>query len=161
MALTDAQIGEVWESQIGAEVRALYFADLTSGFTLQKQWVTGISFFFSSGAAVALIAKVNQPWIPLAMSLLVAIANAYSVAVGLDSKIRTMAKLQASWSQIASDYKMLWNHWYADNAESELADLQRRGAESSGLAATDAPNDSKRMLHWTDQVFKQHRLESA
>lgn len=161
MPLTDGQIDDVWKAQISAEIRSLYFADLTNSFTRQKQWITGISFFFSSGAAATLVAKVDRPWIPVALSIVVAVATAYSIAIGLDSKIRTMAKLHASWSQIASDYTMLWNHTYEDDAESQLVDLQRRETESSGLAATDAPNDSKRLLRWTDQVFRQHKLEGA
>jgi hypothetical protein len=55
----------------------------------------------------------------------------------------------------------LWNHTYSDEAESELADLRRRELDLSQLATTDAPNDPKRMLRWTDQVFKLRRLENA
>jgi uncharacterized membrane-anchored protein YhcB (DUF1043 family) len=72
-----------------------------------------------------------------------------------------MAKLHFAWSQIGNDYKRLWNHTYADEAEAELTDLQRRESEISELATTDAPNDPKRMQHWTDQVFKLNRLTNA
>ena len=157
MPLTEGQITDLWEAQIGAEVRSLYFADLANTYSTRKQWITGISFFLSSGAAATVIAKMN-PAVPVVLSLLVATATAYSIAVGLDSKIRTMAKLQSAWSQIANDYKKLWNHTYAEEAEADLLDLQRREAEFSGIAATDAPADDKRMSRWTDQVFKQHRL---
>ncbi|MEI9969833.1 MAG: hypothetical protein WDM87_14860 [Terracidiphilus sp.] len=160
MPLTQEQIDDVWEGQISAEVRSLYFADLANTFTRQKQWITGTSFFFSSGAAATLIAKLPAT-IPVILSLLVAIVTAYSIAINLDSKIRTMAKLQSAWAQIANDYKRVWNHTYEDDAEAELEDLQRREAEFSELAATDSPNDSKRMLRWTDHVFRLHRLENA
>jgi hypothetical protein len=55
----------------------------------------------------------------------------------------------------------LWNHTYSEEAESELADIRRREMEFSEMATTDAPNDPKRMLRWTDQVFKLYRLEIA
>jgi hypothetical protein len=158
--LTEPQIADVWEGQISAEVRSLYFGDLASVYSQRKQWITGLSFFLSSGAAATLIAKLPV-WFPIVLSTIVAVITAYAVAVNLDSKIRTMAKLHYAWTQIGNDYKRLWNHHYSEEAESELADLQRREMEFSELATTDAPNDPKRMLRWTDQVFKLYRLEGA
>jgi hypothetical protein len=158
--LTDDQISEVWEGQIGAETRSLYFGDLASMYSTRKQWITGISFFLSSGAAATLIAKAPAV-VPLSFSLIVAIVTAYAVAVNLDSKIRTMAKLHYAWTLIGNDYRRLWKRAYSDEAESELEDLQRREVEFSELATTDAPNDAKRLLRWQDQVHKMHRLETA
>jgi hypothetical protein len=158
--LTEPQIADVWEGQISAEVRSLYFGDLASVYALRKQWITGLSFFLSSGAAATLIAKLPV-WVPIALSTIVAVITAYAVAVNLDSKIRTMAKLHYAWNQIGNDYRRLWNHTYSEEAESELQDLERRQLELSELATTDAPNDPKRMLRWTDQVFKLRRLENA
>ncbi len=158
--LTEPQIADVWEGQVSAEVRSLYFGDLASDYTRCKQWITGLSFFLSSGAAATLIAKLPV-WFPIALSMIVALITAYAVAVNLDSKIRTMAKLHYAWNQIGNDYRRLWNHTYSEEAESELADIQRREMEFSELATTDAPNDPRRMLRWTNQVFKLHRLETA
>jgi hypothetical protein len=90
----------------------------------------------------------------------VAVITAYAVAINLDSKIRTMAKLHYAWNQIGIDYGRLWNHTYTDEAEAELDGLQRRELEFSELATTEAPNEPKRLLHWEDQVFKQYRLEN-
>jgi hypothetical protein len=158
--LTEDQINDVWEGQISAEVRALYFGDLASVYSTRKQWITGVSFFLSSGAAAILIAK-GPVWVPIVLSTVVALVTAYAVAVNLDSKIRTMAKLHYAWTQIGNDYKRLWNHVYSDDAESELQDLLRRELEFSELAATDAPHDPKRVSRWQDQVFKLHHLEGA
>lgn len=158
--LTAEQINDVWESQISAEVRSLYFGDLASRYSIQKQWITGLSFFLSSSAAATLLGKLPL-WCPIALSLLVALISAYAVAANLDSKVRTMGKLHYAWTLIGNDYKRLWNHVYEDDAESELESLQRRELEISELATTDAPNDPKRMERWQDQVFKLHRLGSA
>ena len=158
--LTEPQISDVWEGQVSAEVRSLYFGDLASVYTRRKQWITGLSFFLSSGAAATLIAKLPV-WVPIVLSLIVAFITAYAVAVNLDSKIRTMAKLHYAWNQIGNDYRRLWNHTYSEEAESELADIQRREMEFSELATTDAPNEPKRLLRWQDQVFKLYRLEIA
>jgi hypothetical protein len=158
--LTEPQISDVWEGQVSAEVRSLYFGDLASEYTRRKQWITGLSFFLSSGAAATLIAKLPV-WVPIALSVIVALITAYAVAVNLDSKIRTMAKLHYAWNQIGNDYRRLWNHTYSEEAESEFADIQRREMEFSELATTDAPNEPKRLLRWQAQVFKLHRLEIA
>jgi len=47
--LSEAQIKRVWDNMLAAETRALYFGDLASRYTRQKQWIAGISFFLSSG----------------------------------------------------------------------------------------------------------------
>ena len=158
--LTEDQIAEVWESKISAEVRSLYFGDLASLYSSQKQWITGISFFLASGALATLVGKLPI-WIPITCSLIVALANAYSVAVGLDSKIRTMGKLHYSWKELSNDYTRLWNHTYSEDAEADLDSLSRRELDVSELATTDAPNDRKRLSRWQDLVFKLNRLESA
>jgi hypothetical protein len=158
--LTESQIKDVWEGQISAEVRSLYFGDLANLYSTRKQWITGVSFFLSSGAAATLIAKMPL-WVPLACSIAVAVVTAYSVAVNLDGKIRTMAKLHYGWATIGNGYSQLWSHTWSDEAPAELEDLQRRELELSELAATDAPNDPNRLSRWQDQVFKLRRLESA
>jgi hypothetical protein len=158
--LTDHQIEEVWEGQISAEIRSLYFGDLASIYATRKQWITGLSFFLSSGAAATLIGRLPL-WCPIALSTIVALITAYSVAVNLDSKVRTMSKLHFSWSQIGNEYDRLWNHTYMDEAGADLGDLQRRERELSELATTEAPNDPKRMARWQDQVFRMYHLEVA
>jgi hypothetical protein len=158
--LTDHQITSVWEHLLAAETRALYFGDLTSRYTTQKQWITGVSFFLSSGAAAAIIAKA-PPAIPAILALVVAAATAYAMAMNLDGRIRTMAQLQASWSHIAARYDALWNHLYDDEAEAELLDLIDREREPSQLAALSAPYNEHLLRKWQDRVFALHHLTSA
>ncbi len=158
--LTEDQINDVWEGKISSEVRSLYFGDLANEYSTRKQWITGLSFFLASGAMASLIGKLPL-WIPTALSLAVALGNAYSVAVGLDAKIRALAKLHFTWAQIGNDYGRLWNHTYSDEAESEFYDLQRREMEISELATTESPFDEKRLLRWQTVVLKQYRLVSA
>ncbi len=158
--LSESQIQNVWESQIGAEVRALYFAELAGTYTLQKQWITGLSFFLSSGAAITLFTTLPTS-IPIACSVLVALLTAYSIARNLDSAIRTMAKLHYSWSQVASDYESLWNTTYAEDAGLNYDRLVSRERDLSELASTDAPNNQKRLGYWMDQVLRQHHLSNA
>jgi len=158
--LTADQITDLWERRIGAEVRALYFADWANIYSTRKQWITGLSFFFSSGAVVTLAAK-GPIWVPMLLAGIVAIATAYSVAVGLDAKIRTMAKLHYSWNQLSADYARLWNQTYSEDANSTLDDLVRREQVLSELAATYAPYDRTKLARWQDHVFEQYYLVVA
>lgn len=158
--LNETQLDEVWEGQLSSEIRSLYFGDLANLYSTRKQWITGLTFFLSSGAVVTLFSHLPVA-LPISFSMVTALLTAYSVAVNLDAKIRTMAKLHYAWSQAASDFGRLWNHTYADDAQAELQDLERRTLELSELATIEAPNDPKRMSHWQDRVIQLHRLETA
>jgi hypothetical protein len=147
----------VWENLLGAETRSLYFADLASRYTRQKQWITGISFFLASAAAASLVGKLPQ-WVPLATATAVALANAYSIAVGLDRKIKTMARLHSDWAQLANEYSHLWNHMDDNDAEGRMEDLARREKEPSDLATTEAPNDQELLGKWQQRVFAMYHL---
>lgn len=150
--LTEAQIKQVWENMLAAEARSLYFGDLASRYTTRKQWITGISFFLSSGAAATIIAKAPS-WVPVAFSLIAAAAGAYSMAVNLDRKISTMAKLHSTWNQIETEYERLWSHTYSEDAEYQLDKIIQREEEPSELATTEAPNDQKLLEKWQDRVL--------
>jgi hypothetical protein len=158
--LSQAEIEDVWKRQIAAEIRSLYFADLASRFTTQKRWITALSFFLSSGAAVSLLAKFPA-WVPVALSLLTAAMMAYSVAFSLDSRMRSMASLHSEESALANDYERLWNSTYIDEAAAQLRTLIQRDRELSEKATTEAPNDERRMERWQDYIFRQHGLPTA
>jgi vacuolar-type H+-ATPase catalytic subunit A/Vma1 len=160
LMLTDDQIAEIWDEMIAAEVRGLYFGDLGARFTRRKQIISGVSFFLSSGAAATIVAK-SPSWIPVLLSTLTALVTAYSIAVGLDRKSTTMAKLYSTWSQIESECRSLWNHWYEDNAETTFNEIQSRIRQASELAITDAPYDKELVSKWRTYVHQEHGLTPA
>ena len=155
--LNEFQTKLVWENMLAAETRSLYFGDLATQYTRRKQWITGSAFFLSSGAAATIIGK-SPEWVPVVLAVIVAVATAYSMAINLDGKLGTMAKLHASWNSIAVDYSRLWSHTYADDAEQELDQIVGRARESSELATTDAPNLPKLLDKWEGYVFAMHHL---
>ena len=155
--LSESQITNVWEHQIGAEVRSLYFGELANRFSTRKQWITGLVFFLSSGAAATLIGKLPS-WVPISLSVLTAFLSAYTISVSLDATIRTMSKLHYSWSEIAHGYESLWNDVYSDFASERLDTLMNRERDLSEVATTDAPNDQERMGYWQAQVLKDHHV---
>ena len=157
MALSDSQITAAWERLIAAETYAVYFGTLASRYSKQRQFITFLSFFFSSGAVITVLSRLPV-WVPAVCSLIVAMATAYSVALNLESKTRTMAKLHYSWLALSHEYEELWERTWADGADRILYELMRREQELSALATTDAPNDQQTMLASQNQVFKMRHL---
>jgi hypothetical protein len=159
MALTLHQTNHVWEEKVQAEVRSLYFAELASSFTWRKQLISGATFFFSSGAAATVIAKLPL-WVPTVLAVCSAIAAAYSMAIELDKRITTLAELHCQWNQLSMDYDSLWNRWYEDNAEEILQLLSRRANEASGLGVK-MPFNEKIVDKWMERVYARVRQAPA
>ena len=156
--LTDEQIRRVWSNLLAAETRAMYISDLASEYARYKQWITGLTFFLSSGAAATIIGK-GPTWIPVVLALATAAMSAYAIATGLDRKISTLATLSSSWREIGAAYDRLWNHVHDPDAEAEfqrIVDLERSPSE---IATTETPKiDEKRLEHWQERVFRLHGL---
>ena len=152
--LTENQVGRVWQRMFEAEVRSLYFADLAARHSRRKRIITGVIFFLSSGAAAALVGALPA-LIPIALSLIVAILTAYSIAVNLDMRISTLSKLHYEWNRLDSEYERLWHHWRDDDAEDVLDDLVKRASDVS-VIATEFPVDEEQIGKWTK--FVQSRL---
>src|SRR3954452_9983603 len=158
--LSEDQVAEIWDEMIAAEVRSLYFGDLGARYTKTKQIISGMSFFLSSAAAATIVAK-SPSIIPIILSALTALATAYSIAVGLDKKATTMAKLYSTWSQIESDCRTLWSHWYEDDAGNAFNDIMSRVRQASELAITDAPYHKDLVKKWQTYVHQEHGLTPA
>lgn len=159
--LNEGQISLVWEKMIGAEVRSLYFASLAERYTRRKQIITGLTFSLSSAAAAALAAKAPTI-LPLLTSIGSAILTAYSIAVNLDKTPAKMARLHHSWNQLAADYQRLWDHWYEEEAEMVLRELQSRARDLSDDATTAGPSYDENLIDkWQDLVQAQHGLKAA
>jgi len=156
--LTENETKRVWENMLEAEVRSFYFGELASRYTTYKQVITGISFFLSSGAAAAIIAKAPA-WVPVLSASIVAILTAYSMAVGLDRRASAMSKLHYEWNHLTADYERLWNHWHEDNASEVFEDLLRRGREASE-AGTEMPYDEKLIAKWEKHVYSRFQQQT-
>ncbi len=155
--LNEFQRNKVWENMLAAETRSLYFGDLASRYTRRKQIITGLSFFLASGAAATMVGKFPL-WVPVALSVVVALATAYAMAINLDGKIWTMAKLHSAWTIIAQEYARLWSHTEDQDAEERLDKIIEAEREPSELATTEAPNDQKLLNKWQDRVFALYHL---
>src|SRR5579863_2509893 len=105
--LSEFQRIRTWENMLAAETRSLYFGDLASRYTRQKQVIAGLSLFLSSAAAAAVFGRLPS-YFAIVSSLIVATLSGYSIAVNLDGKILTMVKLHSAWNLIGQEYTKLW-----------------------------------------------------
>jgi hypothetical protein len=154
--LTNDQITCLWENRLAAETRALYFGDLASLYTRRKQWLTGIAFVLSSGAAATIVAQLPL-WVPTVLALITALITAYMLAVNLDGQIATLGKLHTEWTVLATQYAHLWNHAYEPDAEDEFERLVERELDPSALGLS-APFDESRLLHWQTRVLEMYHV---
>jgi hypothetical protein len=149
--LTREEAGRVWQRMVEAEVRSYYYGDLASRDTRRKQYITGLSFFLASGAAATVIAK-TPAWVPVLLSLIVALASAYSIGVGLDHRIRTLTKLHSEWNRLSDEYEHLWHHWQDSDAKEGLQEFIKQARELSELG-TEMPYEVKRLERWQNMVY--------
>ena len=157
--LQEIQVNRVWQMTYEAEVRAFYFGDLASRYTRRKQIITGMSFFLSSGAAATILAS-SPKWVPISLSAVAAILTAYSISVNLDRKALTMAKLHSTWNRLAVEYERLWHHWYQDDAQTILEELQDRSIEASE-SGTEAPYDERLLDKWAERAYNKYNSSAA
>ena len=165
--LTADQVSVVWDKTHQAKVRSLYFADLVASCAKRKQWVTGLSFVLSSGAAMTALAAFNA-WVPTsiglvsaALGLAVAILAGYSIAVNLDQRILLLMKLHMSWKDLSNEYQRLRQHADDDDAERVLEQLLRRAGDISGEACVGAPYKKEIVEKWEDFVYSQLGADAA
>ena len=153
--LTPTQTDTAWRKMAEAEVRSLYFDELATRYSRQKQWIITLSFFLSSGAAITALGQVAPIWVVGLLGLAVAGLTAYSIGFNLEDKAVSMAKLHASWERLAHDYERLWNRWYESDAERVLDELRHRAIELSE-AGVKAPYRPDRIKRWSKHVYSSY-----
>jgi hypothetical protein len=158
--LTEGQTNRVWEKAVEAEVRSLYFADLAAYYTRNKQIITALSFLLSSGAAATVAAHASW-FFPFTTAAISALLSGYSIAVGLDRKAATMAKLHSSWNELHAGYERLWYHWSDDNAEARFEELLKQDRDASETGTLEAPYDESRFDKWTHLVYERYQQTAA
>jgi hypothetical protein len=153
--LTQPQIDTLWQDKMCAEARANYFGELATREGTIKRWITGSTFFLSSAAVVTLMSKMPS-WVPIVLSISIAVVNGYTIAVNQDGKLKTLGRLHIQWLQLEHDYNRLWSHTADADSETLLDRYLERERELSETAATEIGHDEKRWLKWLDLAHKKH-----
>lgn len=155
MALSSLQQQQLWEGWFAAEVRALYFADLSTMYRQRHRLVTWLTLFGSSGSLVAfLVTWVGSvwPWVPAVMAIPPAGLSLYALVADNAQRAADSRELHARWNALARERRRLWDDMYADDARERFEALEEKGEEFSSLALASLPNQEDRMLRWEEHV---------
>jgi hypothetical protein len=162
--LSEAQQKRVWEGMLGAEIRANYFADLSSRLTLRQKRVAMWTLILSSSAVGTYVvgSKVIPTdiivWLQPALALFTAALSAYSYTAQNQKSAIEAADLHARWHKLARDFTALWDDMYDPDALDTLQKLEERAAEAS-KSANSFSNDAKAMLRWEEHVLAHRGLQ--
>lgn len=157
--LSEEQVNSAWKRMVGAEVRSMYFAELTINYTKRKQILNALVLFLTSGAAVSVGAR-GPGWLTLVFSIIAAAISAYTIGFSLDRVVSTLTRLHLVWNELQSRYEHLWSGWGDNEAELVFEDLLRRSREASELG-TEAPFDEELLKKWEDRIYDQYVRPAA
>ena len=156
-ALSDTQIDRLWKDMLGAEVRALYFAELVGRLNQRQRRLTMTGLAASSGAVVSFVLEFpGLTPVRTALPLIAAAANLVLLVQQYQRSAVDAADLHFRWQKLAKDYEKLWENVYADDAGEQLESLTGRATDIS-RAGNGFPYEPKVMLRWEQHVI-QHRL---
>ena len=152
-ALNDYDQTRLWESLIGAETRAQYFAIMVQVLRKRQRWLTIGSLVLSSSAAAALLtpALPGYSWIKGLLALAAAILSAISLVSGNEKNATDAADLSYRWQSLAFSYQALWSNLYEDEAQATFQRLLEEEAKVS-KSSTALPNNIKQMAAAEDNV---------
>jgi hypothetical protein len=153
----------VWDSMLGAETRAQYFAALSSRYRERQFRLSLSGFVLSSGAFLALVTTVvpaQYGWIKPTIVLLAACISGCSLFAKNERNSIDSADLHFRWNQLAVAYRRVWTNVSADDAKTRLQELEvEEGALSK--SSTAFPEDLKLMAACEDNVVMHHQNELA
>jgi hypothetical protein len=125
--LSDFQQTIVWESWLGAEIRAAYFADLVQTFQLRQKLLIVGGLLLSSGATITLLTAIVPPhlsWIKPTLTLLAAGLSLWSLVAKNERSSIDCADLHLRWNTLALQYETLWSNMFTEEASAKLAQLR-------------------------------------
>lgn len=159
--LTAAQQRQVWEGWLSAEIRANYFAELSTRYRQRQKVVTWLTLFASSGAVLALVTRGGLPWwAPAGLALLTVGLSLYTLVQQNERQAWDAADLHVRWLRLATDAEALWSDMYAATAPARLAGLTERSLELS-KAGTAFPVHARRLERWQAHVERHHAAHAA
>ncbi len=160
--LSDNEIKRTWEGMLSAEIRANYFAELSSKLGRRQRAATLGTLLLSSGSVVSLLASLPPDfhWVRLVLALGATAISAYSIAMQNQKFAVDAADLHFQWNRQALEYTNLWEDVYRDDASQILKSLEERSAAIS-KAGIVFGYDEKAMAKWQEHVEAHHRGDLA
>lgn len=135
IGLDRKQVNRLWESMVGANVLADYFAHMASWYARREQSLriaNGVLCLFAAFLAF------RSGDLAVLVGWLAAVAGTATVLDTLwrpGEKRSEATMLHAGWSRLGIEYEELWSRTYEHDAWTVLRELERRGADLSERAA--------------------------
>ena len=161
--MSDLQQKSVWEGWLGAEIRANYFADLSSSYQWRQKILTWLILLFSSGAFLTLVTSGlpdSLSWLKPTFALIAACMSFLSLIGQNQKNAIECADLHFKWNRLSAEYAALWEDMYSEDALATLRKLQEKSAELS-RSGVSFPNRTRKMLKWQDHVERHHAASGA
>ena len=159
--LSEYQQKIVWDSLLGSEIRAAYFAELSGRYLRRQRLLVLGSLILSSGAFLSLVTTYVPPsllWIKALLALLAAVLSFWSLLAKNERGSIDAADLHFRWNMLAMDYQTLWADVGSELASGKLSDLMKREAELS-KSSVSFPDDATLMAKCQDNIVMHHQNE--
>jgi hypothetical protein len=154
--LSEFQQDELWRLWISAEIRADYFADMSTRYARLHSWLIWSTLFFSAGTVAAIIGNLpdDYGWLKPALALITTALSLLSIVMQNPKKSAECAELHFKSNRLAAEYQALWSNVYSDDAEAKFANLIEKEADVS-KASLAFPNKPKIVEKWERHVLEQ------
>lgn len=152
---------DVWDGWLSSEVRANYFADLSSGYQRAQKLITWGILLMSSGAFATLLADwlpERYKWVRPALAFMAAALSFWSLVARNERNAVECSDLFFQWSVLGREFKELWGNVHDESAHATLKSLLTKRDELS-RRCTNLPNKQSLVLKWEDYVVQQHQRE--
>lgn len=132
--LDQQQIHRLWDSMIGAYVRADYFAHLANWYGRVEQGSRVLSGMFCFIAAFLVFREQQLADVAGLLAVVAGMVTMFELFLMLGDKRAEAVELHSSWNRLGIEYEALWSDSYRNDADQTLVELEERSAELSKKA---------------------------
>ena len=155
----------VWDALYMADVRKRYFAAVAGNLGRRERVLAFMVALSSSGTVASLLAKIpNAQTVSVILSLISASVAAFLVVAKHDKKINAGAALSRQWSEILSEYEILWAQVDTLKEATLLkkhAELERKHFPIDEIAVSEFKLNEKLLDKCFDEVARSRGLKVA
>jgi hypothetical protein len=156
----------IWESLLGADYRARYYGHLAGRLQRREKTLTILVTLLSSGACLALVAKMD--WLPVVvpsiLTALAALAGAVLASNKFGKRAVLSGDLHKKWDTARREFEVLWasvSDLDKDDALQRWRAIEEKYSEQTELAAIEFPVRARLAKRCQRDVVQARRLLTA
>ncbi len=126
-AISQAGIAQVaWDGRLDAERNYLYYAALSDRYRRQHQWLISVVAAASFFAGSSFVTDVLPPWVSAVLAMLASLLALALITLDPSMKSAKAEGAKQHFRSISDEWKYLWWHQYAPDAEAKARLLEVR-----------------------------------